>query len=94
MLPGRIASIIQSISKSDVSHISIITSLPNLAKANAAAHICAQRKAGIEILRELIKCQDEIDTSKVGDAVNADRRETGFPQVDASLLNQALKGLL
>lgn len=92
--PARASTTVDAVIGGKALDAGSVEALRGVAKANLTAQSCTQGASDLETLRRLVACQSDIEVAGVGEAINADRFVAGFPQVDKTLVAQALKGLL
>ena len=64
--------------------------LPELAKANVTAHLCANSVFSLEVVKQMAVCWDDIDQNHLLAFINDNRRRSGFPQVEKTALADML----
>jgi hypothetical protein len=84
--PARIRLLVES---ADVPS-GALAELPPLAGTNLAAHKCSADAPAWADLEFLVKEQEALDATEVAASVNAERRVSGFGQVDLRLVEESL----
>jgi hypothetical protein len=73
--------------------LSQIGHLPDLAKANIAAHLCAHGCSSAETVHSLAQSWDEIDEGHILTFLNEERRSSGFPKIEVGQLREVLRDI-